>query len=112
MANKHSPALKAFESPSFDNQSDFKILIVDDHPLFAEGLRLVIEVTRENTQFLHAKNLSHAANLLAEHLDIDLILLTSSSPAFVVSNARQNLSSVIRSSKIGFSTPNPIPQMM
>lgn len=51
-----------------------KILIVDDHVLFREGLKLLLHKLNPCTATLEAKDLDEALHLSACHDDIDLVL--------------------------------------
>jgi DNA-binding NarL/FixJ family response regulator len=65
------------ESPEFDNrwtQSMRRILFVDDHPIYRDGVRRVLESNSPDVQVLTADGASSALKLLAEASEIDLCL--------------------------------------
>ena len=57
-----------------------KILIVDDHALFRNGLSLVLEALEENTIIFEASNSEQAIQYVSEHPDLDLVLLDLNMP--------------------------------
>ncbi|MDH5328287.1 MAG: response regulator transcription factor [Gammaproteobacteria bacterium] len=57
-----------------------KILIVDDHPLFSEGLEKIIHIMEPDTCILHAFSFQHGIQICASHPDLDLILLDLNLP--------------------------------
>lgn len=57
-----------------------KILLVDDHALFRDGVSLLIERRFAGVELLHAGTLAQAAALLARHADVDLVLLDLALP--------------------------------
>lgn len=57
-----------------------KILVVDDHALFREGLVYVLDKLESNISILEASNYDEAVSILKKHLDIDLLLLDLSMP--------------------------------
>ncbi len=52
-----------------------RFLIVEDHPLYAEALRLTISGSMSDVHILHATTLGEAKALLGEQKEIDLVLL-------------------------------------
>ena len=52
-----------------------RFLIVEDHPLYAEALRLTISGSMSDVHILHATTLDEAKALLGEQKEIDLVLL-------------------------------------
>jgi DNA-binding NarL/FixJ family response regulator len=52
-----------------------KILIVDDHALFREGLVLLLEALGQPVQTLQAENAGAAMRQIAAHPDLDVVLL-------------------------------------
>jgi DNA-binding NarL/FixJ family response regulator len=64
-------------SLEFDNpwtQSMRRILFVDDHPIYRDGVRRVLESSSPDVQVLTADGASSALKLLAEASEIDLCL--------------------------------------
>lgn len=52
-----------------------KALLIDDHPLFREGLALLMSHAFEGVSCLQASSLAEALALGAQHPDLDLLLL-------------------------------------
>jgi DNA-binding NarL/FixJ family response regulator len=52
-----------------------KVLIVDDHALFREGLVLLLEALQQNVQALQAEDAPSALAQIAAHPDLDVVLL-------------------------------------
>jgi DNA-binding NarL/FixJ family response regulator len=52
-----------------------KVLIVDDHALFREGLVLLLEALQQNVQALQAEDAASALAQIAAHPDLDVVLL-------------------------------------
>lgn len=52
-----------------------KVLIVDDHPAFIEGLSVVLHSIIPSVRVLSALTGAEAFDLLAQHVDIDYVLL-------------------------------------
>lgn len=52
-----------------------KLLVVDDHPLFREGLRNVLDALGNDVQVTEARDFSEALSALQPGADFDLILL-------------------------------------
>ncbi|MDH5473082.1 MAG: response regulator transcription factor [Gammaproteobacteria bacterium] len=52
-----------------------KILIVDDHEVFREGLKLVVKDLADEMEILEASNYDEAIRFLVDCIDIDLVLL-------------------------------------
>jgi DNA-binding NarL/FixJ family response regulator len=52
-----------------------KVLIVDDHALFREGLVLLLEALQQNVEALQAEEATSAFAQLAAHPDLDVVLL-------------------------------------
>ena len=52
-----------------------KILIVDDHPLIREALRHVLTVLDADIKLIEAQNFADGLAAVADHADLDLILL-------------------------------------
>ncbi|WOJ94701.1 response regulator transcription factor [Congregibacter variabilis] len=52
-----------------------KILIVDDHQLFREGLTLVLQKIRGNVEILQASDYESAVDSLRESSDLDVMML-------------------------------------
>lgn len=57
-----------------------KILVVDDHALFLEGLAYVLDKLESDVNILEASNYEEAVNMLNKYPDIDLTLLDLSMP--------------------------------
>ena len=57
-----------------------KILIVDDHALFREGLCHVLNVLDEQVTILQAGNYDAAMQQVTEHTDLDMVLLDLNIP--------------------------------
>lgn len=55
--------------------SHLKFLVVDDHPLFRQGLISVLAQLQETVQCLEATNQAGARQMLEQHPDLDLLLL-------------------------------------
>lgn len=52
-----------------------RILIVDDHPLFIDGIRHIIKALDDNVDLIEANSAKEALLLLEENSNLDLILL-------------------------------------
>ena len=52
-----------------------KVLIIDDHALFREGLRYLLQSMTDELEYLESENLSRLSDLAREHPHLDLILL-------------------------------------
>ena len=52
-----------------------KILIVEDHPLFVEGLRIILDDLLVGPEVLHANHAHPALELLEQNPDISMIML-------------------------------------
>jgi len=52
-----------------------KILLVDDHALFREGMKLILNRFENNPEIYEAFNCDSASSLLTKHSDLDLVLL-------------------------------------
>lgn len=57
-----------------------KILIADDHALFREGLRYMLQELEENVRVLEVRSASEAMDAVGRNDDLDLILLDLSMP--------------------------------
>ncbi|MDX2476542.1 MAG: response regulator transcription factor [Gammaproteobacteria bacterium] len=57
-----------------------KILIVDDHQLFREGLVYILQSLEEGVTFLQTANYDGALNVMDEHADLDMVLLDLKMP--------------------------------
>jgi len=51
------------------------VLIADDHPLFRNALTMALRTCLEDVGIVEAENLARARDCLAQHSDIDLVLL-------------------------------------
>lgn len=52
-----------------------KILLVDDHALFRDGMRYVLQQLSDPVEVLEAGNFTDALKLAAQHLELGLVLL-------------------------------------
>ena len=52
-----------------------KVLIIDDHALFREGLRYLLRSMTDELEYVEAENLKRLPDLSREHPEVDLILL-------------------------------------
>jgi DNA-binding NarL/FixJ family response regulator len=59
--------------------NEIRVLIADDHPIFRQGLRLIIEAQRELTVVAEASDGGEALERLA-HGDVAVAVLDSSPP--------------------------------
>ena len=59
---------------------DIKVLVIDDHPSFVEGVSLILQSIIPDATILTALNGSAARNLLKQQPDIDWILLDINLP--------------------------------
>jgi DNA-binding NarL/FixJ family response regulator len=59
---------------------DMKILLVDDHALFREGMRYVLRKLDKRVEFLDAANFPDALNAARDNPDLDLVLLDLNLP--------------------------------
>jgi DNA-binding NarL/FixJ family response regulator len=57
-----------------------KIMLVDDHALFREGLRLVLTQLDPDTEVVEAENCAQAFSIARQRTDLDLVLLDLSLP--------------------------------
>jgi DNA-binding NarL/FixJ family response regulator len=57
-----------------------KVLLVDDHALFRDGMRYVLQQLADEVEILDTGNLNEALQLAKEHADIDLALLDLNMP--------------------------------
>ncbi len=57
-----------------------KVLLVDDHALFRDGMRYVLQQLADEVEILDTGNFSEALKLAQEHTDIDLALLDLNMP--------------------------------
>ena len=57
-----------------------KILIVDDHALFREGLRYVLSELDDNVQVLESPTFEQATRYISDNPDLDLLLLDLNIP--------------------------------
>ncbi len=62
------------------NGSAMKILVVDDHPLILEALRLVLQRLEATVEVVEAPSAEAGRRLAAEHPDLDLLLLDLTLP--------------------------------
>ena len=52
-----------------------KVIIIDDHLLFREGLRYLLRSMTDDLEYVEAENLKRLSNLSREHPEVGLILL-------------------------------------
>ena len=57
-----------------------KILLVDDHALFREGMRHVLQRLPEEVEILEAGNFPDGLRIAAQHPELDLALLDLNMP--------------------------------
>ena len=57
-----------------------KILIIDDHALFRQGLHYVLDKLEEQVVILEAANFQQAMQQIADNHDLDLVLLDLNMP--------------------------------
>lgn len=62
------------------NMDKNKILVVDDHPLYLEGLSLILADLVDNSELLRAESVKQAVELLAQHPDCDWVFLDLNLP--------------------------------
>jgi len=102
-----------------DSPAGFEILVVDDHVLIREALRGVLKEVKGDATVLEASSCSRAMQVIAEHPDLDLILLDLNLPdrdgfsvltelgerypaiSVVVLSAQQDRGSVVRALDLG-----------
>src|SRR5882762_11875978 len=102
-----------------EGTGDVEILVVDDHALIREALRGVLKEVKGDAIVLEASSCSQAMQVIAEHPDLDLILLDLNLPdrdgfsvlaelgerypaiSVVVLSAQQDRGSVIRALDLG-----------
>src|SRR5262249_13480046 len=100
-------------------QHNVKILVVDDHVLLREALRGVLREIKPDTVVLEASSCSQAIEVIAEHPNLNLILLAVTPPdrdgfavlaelgerypaiSVVVLSAQRDRSSVVRALDLG-----------
>lgn len=52
-----------------------KVLLIDDHVLFRDGMRMVLERLGEHVHVFNASSYEYAIPVMKKNLDMDLILL-------------------------------------
>ncbi|MFC3120468.1 response regulator [Agaribacter flavus] len=57
-----------------------KIIILDDHALFREGLQYILQAIDRNIEVLQAPSLKDAQYLLSSHAEIELLLIDLDMP--------------------------------
>ncbi len=57
-----------------------KVLIVDDHPVFREGLALLLRQFGAGTEILEANGVETALDLVENHPDVDIVVLDLAMP--------------------------------
>jgi len=60
---------------SITNTYNSHILIIDDHPIYLDGLEMLLSMSLETTKIHKASNLEEVTKLLNSEVQIDLILL-------------------------------------
>lgn len=60
-----------------------KLLLVDDHALFREGMELVLRHLDPQAQILHAVNVQEALQIIGQESGLDLVLLDLHMPGMV-----------------------------
>ena len=60
--------------------SQFTIVIADDHPLFRGALYQAVHMAIDDAQLLEADSIDSLAHLLGEHPEVDLLLLDLKMP--------------------------------
>tara|TARA_R110002167_G_scaffold366097_1_gene593003 strand:+ start:1105 stop:1767 length:663 start_codon:yes stop_codon:yes gene_type:complete len=60
--------------------SELNVLVIDDHPLFIDGVSLVLKQLANNVEVFKATSIQEALTLLESQSDFDLILLDLSLP--------------------------------
>lgn len=60
--------------------ADYRIIIVDDHPLFRGALRQALSTSFEKSEIIEAGSLDELTRKLAETTDVDLVLLDLTMP--------------------------------
>ena len=74
-----------------------KILLIDDHSLFRDGMQLVLNKLDENIQTLNASSYEDALPLMQANTDLDLVLLDLGLPGLsdieALKSVRKNLPS-------------------
>ena len=73
------PDTQSAETPQLECPV-YKLLIADDHPLSREAIADVIRSRYPDAEILQSENLEAAAELAAQHDDLDLILLDLNMP--------------------------------
>ena len=57
-----------------------KILIVDDHPIYLDGLQLIFSDIISNAEFLRASSIKEAKLVIEQHVNIDWVILDQNLP--------------------------------
>jgi CheY-like chemotaxis protein len=73
-----------------------KILVVDDHPLIRSAMRDVLKEVKGDAAMLEASSCSQAMQVIAEHPDLELILLDLNLPVVMASARLPNWVSAVR----------------
>ncbi len=68
------------KSTATDTGGSMKILLADDHALFREGLRYVLQQLSDGVDILEAGNFPEAFNLASKHPELDMALLDLNMP--------------------------------
>ncbi|MDH5516284.1 MAG: response regulator transcription factor [Gammaproteobacteria bacterium] len=72
-----------------------KVLLIDDHQLFRDGMRLVLEKLEANTQVFESSSYEDAQAVIKQHQDLDLILLDLELPGLSDTAALKALRSTL-----------------
>ena len=79
----HSIQSNTFKTRSFQDSSQkstMKLLVVEDHPVYLEGLSFVLNKLSQNVKLTCVNTLHKAQDVLINNIDFDLILLDLSLP--------------------------------
>lgn len=72
-----------------------KVLLIDDHELFRDGMRFVLAKLDDGTQVFESCSYEEALPVIAEHQDLDLILLDLDLPGLSDNNALKAIRSTL-----------------
>ena len=77
-----------------------KILLIDDHDLFRDGIKLVLANLDADIEILSANSYENALPLMLEHQDLDIILLDLGLPGLCDINALEAVRSQLPSTPV------------